>query len=107
MSAPQIAGIIEIGIVTIQDLTPMMLKKFLDKKLHFVILKYNIMFFKITKALKGFQRQKYYETLRSYLSDRLARYKMPRIIKLVEDLPPTPSAKVMKYNVREEYKNAG
>jgi|GEM_PF-4519542 len=25
MSAPQIAGIIEIGIVTIQDLTPMML----------------------------------------------------------------------------------
>jgi len=45
-------------------------------------------FFKITKALKGFQRQKYYETLRSYLSDRLARYKIPRIIKLVETCHP-------------------
>ncbi|RLA97562.1 MAG: hypothetical protein DRG37_07905 [Deltaproteobacteria bacterium] len=64
------------------------MKKFLDKKLHFVILNYNIVFFKITKALKGFQRQKYYETLRSYLSDRLARYKIPRIIKLVETCHP-------------------
>ena len=41
------------------------------------------------------------------MSDKLARYKIPRIIKLVEDLPHIPSGKVMKYNLREEYKNAG
>ena len=40
------------------------------------------------------------------MSDRLAKYKIPRITKLVEDLPHTPRDKVMKYKLRKEYKNA-
>lgn len=39
--------------------------------------------------------------IKAFLSDKLAKYKIPRIIKFVEALPHTPSGKVMKYKLRE------
>jgi Acyl-CoA synthetases (AMP-forming)/AMP-acid ligases II len=44
------------------------------------------------------------EKIRTFLSDKLAKYKIPRTIKLIETLPYTPSGKVMKYKLREQYK---
>jgi len=44
------------------------------------------------------------ETIRAFMSDKLAKYKVPRTIRLIETLPYTPSGKVMKYKLREEYK---
>jgi len=44
------------------------------------------------------------DLLNSYLSDKLARYKIPRRYEFVDALPHTPSGKVMKYKLREEYK---
>lgn len=46
------------------------------------------------------------EDLSSYLSDKLARYKIPRTYKFVESLPHTPSGKVMKFVLRETYQSA-
>ena len=43
------------------------------------------------------------EKIRAFLGDKLAKYKIPRTIKLVASLPYTPSGKVMKYKLREEY----
>lgn len=42
--------------------------------------------------------------IREFLSDKLAKYKVPRTIQFVETLPYTPSGKVMKYQLREQYK---
>ncbi|MBW2596040.1 MAG: fatty-acid--CoA ligase, partial [Deltaproteobacteria bacterium] len=44
------------------------------------------------------------DILKSFLGDKLAGYKIPRTIKFVDELPHTPSGKVMKYKLREEYK---
>ena len=43
------------------------------------------------------------EKLREFLGEKLAKYKIPRTIKFVEALPYTPSGKIMKYKLREEY----
>jgi feruloyl-CoA synthase len=43
------------------------------------------------------------EKLREFLADKMAKYKVPRTIKFVETLPYTPSGKIMKYKLREEY----
>jgi len=43
------------------------------------------------------------EKLREFLGDKMAKYKIPRTIKFVETLPYTPSGKIMKYKLREEY----
>ncbi len=43
------------------------------------------------------------EKLREFLGDKLAKYKIPRTIQFVETLPYTPSGKIMKYKLREEY----
>ncbi len=44
------------------------------------------------------------EELDSFLKDKLARYKVPKVYKFVEALPHTASGKVMKYKLREIYK---
>ena len=41
------------------------------------------------------------ETILSFLYDKLAKYKIPRLYKFVEALPHTPSGKVIKYKLRE------
>lgn len=42
------------------------------------------------------------EELLGFLGQRLAKYKVPRHIELVDSLPHTPTGKVMKYQLREE-----
>ncbi|MBW2631824.1 MAG: fatty-acid--CoA ligase, partial [Deltaproteobacteria bacterium] len=42
------------------------------------------------------------DILKSFLGDKLAGYKTPRTIKFVDELPHTPSGKVMKYKLRED-----
>ncbi len=42
------------------------------------------------------------ETLKNFLAERLARYKIPKKFHFVTELPHTPSGKVMKYKLREE-----
>lgn len=44
--------------------------------------------------------------LKAFLSERLAKYKIPRTIDIVESLPHTPSGKVMKFKLREERSHA-
>ena len=44
------------------------------------------------------------EKIRAFLADRLAKYKIPRTIEIVENLPYTPTGKVMKYKLRETYR---
>ena len=44
------------------------------------------------------------DALKSFLADKIAKYKIPRNFKFVESLPHTPSGKVMKYKLREEYR---
>ena len=44
------------------------------------------------------------DMLNSFLSDKLAKFKIPKVYKFVDELPHTPSGKVMKYKLREEYK---
>ena len=46
------------------------------------------------------------EKIRSFLSDKLAKYKVPRTITFVDNLPYTPSGKIMKYKLREAYHQA-
>lgn len=43
------------------------------------------------------------EALRSYLAEKLARYKIPRVFNFVEELPHTPTGKVKKYELRENF----
>ena len=45
------------------------------------------------------------ESIVEYLSDKLAKYKIPRHFYFVDNLPYTPSGKVMKYKLREQYKD--
>ncbi len=45
------------------------------------------------------------EKIRAFLADRLAKYKVPRTIEIVETLPYTPTGKVMKYKLRETLKS--
>lgn len=42
--------------------------------------------------------------IKGYLSDKLARYKIPRTFHIVDALPHTPTGKVMKYQLRDQYK---
>ncbi|MGC8595641.1 MAG: class I adenylate-forming enzyme family protein [Candidatus Kryptoniota bacterium] len=44
------------------------------------------------------------EDVQLFLHERLAKFKIPRIIKFYESLPITPTGKVMKYQLREEFK---
>jgi feruloyl-CoA synthase len=44
------------------------------------------------------------ETLKAFLADKIAKYKIPRAFHIVETLPHTPTGKIMKYVLREEYK---
>jgi feruloyl-CoA synthase len=44
------------------------------------------------------------DVLKTFLADKIAKYKIPRTFKFVESLPHTPSGKVMKYKLREEYR---
>ncbi len=44
------------------------------------------------------------EELVAFARERLAGYKLPRWIELVEDLPHTPSGKVVKHELRERYR---
>jgi feruloyl-CoA synthase len=43
------------------------------------------------------------ETIRTLLGDKLAKYKIPRILRFVESLPYTPSGKIMKHKLRQEH----
>lgn len=43
------------------------------------------------------------EALTGFLSERLAKYKVPRKFHFVRELPHTPSGKVMKYKLREDF----
>ena len=42
------------------------------------------------------------ETLRDHLSDKLARYKLPREVIVTEALPRNPSGKLLKHRLRDE-----
>lgn len=42
--------------------------------------------------------------IKGFLSDKLAKYKIPKIFHFVDALPHTPSGKVMKYRLRETFK---
>ena len=45
------------------------------------------------------------ETLSDFLSHRLAKFKIPRQFHFISELPHTPSGKVMKYKLRQQFKN--
>jgi len=45
--------------------------------------------------------------LQAFLNDKLAHFKIPRIVKFVESLPHSASGKVLKRELREKYKNLG
>ena len=40
----------------------------------------------------------------AFARERLAGYKLPRSVELVEDLPHTPSGKVLKHELRERFR---
>ncbi len=44
------------------------------------------------------------DTIKEFLADKLAKYKTPRVFHIVESLPHTPTGKVMKYQLREQFK---
>ena len=44
-----------------------------------------------------------YEQMRSHLSERVARYKVPRYLEIVDSFPVTPSGKVQKFKLREQF----
>jgi fatty-acyl-CoA synthase len=46
------------------------------------------------------------EELRSQLTDRVARFKVPRHIVIVDEYPTTPSGKVQKFKLREQFEAA-
>jgi len=43
------------------------------------------------------------ESVTAFCNDKLAKYKIPRIYKIVDSLPYTPSGKLMKYKLREMF----
>lgn len=43
------------------------------------------------------------DEVKAYCAQHLAKYKIPRLIKIVETIPRTPSGKVMKYRLRNGY----
>ena len=43
------------------------------------------------------------EALLEFLADRLARYKLPRRVEFVDELPREPSGKVLKRRLRDEW----
>ena len=45
------------------------------------------------------------DDLNAFLAERLAKYKIPRMFRLVDALPHTPTGKVMKYQLRDQLKN--
>jgi acyl-coenzyme A synthetase/AMP-(fatty) acid ligase len=47
------------------------------------------------------------EELRGFLKTRLADYKIPRLLEIVEALPVNVSGKVMKYQLRDLFKERG
>jgi fatty-acyl-CoA synthase len=44
-----------------------------------------------------------YEKMREQLSDRVARFKVPRYLEIVEAFPVTPSGKIQKFKLREQF----
>ena len=46
------------------------------------------------------------EMIASYLTDKLARYKIPRQYRFADSLPHTPSGKVMKFKLRDTYQGS-
>ncbi len=42
--------------------------------------------------------------IKNYLADKLAKYKIPRVFHIVDTLPHTPTGKVMKFQLRDQYK---
>jgi acyl-CoA synthetase (AMP-forming)/AMP-acid ligase II len=51
------------------------------------------------------EKQLSLEELRAFLKTRLADYKIPRLLEIVEALPVNVSGKVMKYQLREKFKD--
>jgi fatty-acyl-CoA synthase len=47
------------------------------------------------------------DQLRSFLMDRLAKFKVPRYFEIVDELPRNPSGKILKYVLREQYQSLG
>ena len=45
------------------------------------------------------------EDLSTFLAQRLAKFKIPRNFHFISELPHTPSGKVMKYKLRQQFKN--
>ncbi|MCP4648008.1 MAG: AMP-dependent synthetase, partial [bacterium] len=45
------------------------------------------------------------EELREFLSTRIADYKRPRLLQVVDVLPRNVSGKVLKYQLREQFKD--
>jgi fatty-acyl-CoA synthase len=43
------------------------------------------------------------EEMREQLGSRVARYKVPRYLVVVDDFPVTPSGKVRKFKLREQF----
>jgi acyl-CoA synthetase (AMP-forming)/AMP-acid ligase II len=44
-----------------------------------------------------------YDTMRAELSERVARFKVPRYLEIVDAFPVTPSGKVQKFKLREQF----
>jgi feruloyl-CoA synthase len=44
------------------------------------------------------------DTIKAFLADKLAKYKIPREFHIVDSLPHTPSGKIMKFQLREQFK---
>ena len=44
------------------------------------------------------------DTIKVFLADKLAKYKIPRVCHIVDSLPHTPTGKVMKFQLREQFK---
>ena len=44
------------------------------------------------------------DTIKAFLADKLAKFKIPRVFHIVDSLPHTPSGKVMKFQLREQFK---
>ncbi len=44
------------------------------------------------------------DTIKGFLAGRLAKYKIPRVFHIVDSLPHTPSGKIMKFQLRDQFK---
>ncbi len=47
------------------------------------------------------------DALQAFASEQLARYKIPRALRLVPALPRNPTGKVLKYQIRDEIRAQG